>query len=133
MIKFKFFGNDEFYECTNIADLISAVRKNSFFTKKYKIVGFYIQKNIFKYESVLCVLYEKSKEIYSKCHAPFFREGKLHTINELMVIQSCAKDYALIMINEILEATKTEIDRPEFTGTVYNTYWQEVKQELLKL
>ncbi len=64
MIKFKFFGNDEFYECTNIADLISAVRKNSFFTKKYKIVGFYIQKNIFKYESVLCVLYEKSKEIY---------------------------------------------------------------------
>ena len=75
---------------------------------------------------------EKSKEIYSKCHAPFFREGKLHTINELMVIQSCAKDYALIMINEILEATKTEIDRPEFTGTVYNKYWQEVKNELLK-
>ena len=76
---------------------------------------------------------EKSKEIYSKCHAPFFREGKLHTINELMVIQSCAKDYALIMINEISQAPNRDIDRPEFTGTVYNTYWQEVKQELLKL
>lgn len=76
---------------------------------------------------------EKAKEIYSKCHAPFFREVKLHTINELMVIQSCAKDYALIMINEILEATKTEVDRPEFCGTVYNKHYLEVKQELEKL
>jgi hypothetical protein len=46
--------------------------------------------------------------------------------------QRIAIEHSLIAVEEILEATKTEIDRPEFTGTVYNKYWQEVKNELLK-
>lgn len=44
-----------------------------------------------------------------------------------------AKQCALIAVNEIIEATKTEIDRPDYNGVVLDKYWQEVKTELEKL
>ena len=39
---------------------------------------------------------------------------------------------AIEVVNEILEATKEVIDRPEYYGVVYNKYWLEVKTELEK-
>jgi hypothetical protein len=44
-----------------------------------------------------------------------------------------AKKIAINTVNILLEATKTEVDRPEFCGTVYNKHYQEVKKELDKL
>ena len=44
-----------------------------------------------------------------------------------------AKQCALIAVDEIIEATKTEIDRPDYNGVVLDKYWQEVKTELEKL
>ena len=44
-----------------------------------------------------------------------------------------AKQCALIAVDEIIEATKTEIDRPDYYGVVYSKYWEEVKTELEKL
>ena len=46
--------------------------------------------------------------------------------------QNC-KQCALIAVDEIIEATKTEIDRPDYNGVVLDKYWQEVKTELEKL
>lgn len=42
-------------------------------------------------------------------------------------------DCALVCVDEIIEATKIVYDRPDFQGTVYSKYWQEVKQEILNL
>lgn len=44
-----------------------------------------------------------------------------------------AKQCALIAVDEIIEATKTEIDRPDYNGVVLDKYWQEVKTELENL
>ena len=44
-----------------------------------------------------------------------------------------AKQCAMIAVNRILEATKVEIDRPDFCGTIYNTDWQRIKIQLEKL
>jgi hypothetical protein len=41
-----------------------------------------------------------------------------------------AKQCATIAVNEIIEATKQVVDRPDFNGIVFNTYWQEVKAEI---
>lgn len=40
---------------------------------------------------------------------------------------------ALIAVDEILEATKTVIDRPEYSGIIYDSYWAKVKYELINL
>ena len=40
---------------------------------------------------------------------------------------------ALVAVDEILEATKTVIDRPEYSGIIYNSFWAKVKYELLSL
>ena len=40
---------------------------------------------------------------------------------------------SLIAVDEILEATKEVIDRPDYYGVVYSKYWKEVKTELEKL
>jgi len=76
---------------------------------------------------------EKAKELYLKYHEPFFDKKQSPTVSELIAIQHFAKQCALIAIREIIEATKTEVDRPEFCGTVYNKHYIEVKQELEKL
>jgi hypothetical protein len=41
-----------------------------------------------------------------------------------------AKQCALIAVGEIIEATKVVVDRPDFNGIVFNTYWQQVKAEI---
>ena len=43
------------------------------------------------------------------------------------------KHCALDVVDEILEATKELIDRPDYYGTVYSKYWQEVKSEIESL
>jgi hypothetical protein len=45
----------------------------------------------------------------------------------------CAIKCALIAVDEIIEATKQEICRPDFNGIVYNQYWLNVRLELLAL
>jgi len=37
---------------------------------------------------------------------------------------------AIEIVNEILEATKEIIDRPDYYGVVYSKYWQQVKTEI---
>ena len=50
---------------------------------------------------------------------------------------SCAKECALICVNEILETTKEEyqqvVDQEYRKSTRHNQYWQQVKQEIEKL
>ncbi len=41
-----------------------------------------------------------------------------------------ARQVAVMLVKEILEATKTEIDRPEMCKTIYNRYWVDVLQFL---
>ncbi len=40
---------------------------------------------------------------------------------------------ALIAVDEIIEATKVTVDRPEYQGVIYDRYWNEVKIEIQKL
>jgi hypothetical protein len=40
---------------------------------------------------------------------------------------------AIEVVNEILEATKETIDRPDYYGVVYSKYWQLVKEEIQAL
>jgi|688.fasta_scaffold08696_5 hypothetical protein len=44
-----------------------------------------------------------------------------------------AKQCALIAVDEIIEATKHVVDRPDFNGIVFNTYWEQVKAEIQAL
>jgi hypothetical protein len=44
-----------------------------------------------------------------------------------------AKQCALLAVDEIIEATKQVVDRPDFNGIVFNTYWQQVKSEIQAL
>jgi hypothetical protein len=37
---------------------------------------------------------------------------------------------AIEIVNEILEATKEIIDRPDYYGVVYSKYWLQVKAEI---
>jgi len=41
-----------------------------------------------------------------------------------------AKECALITVREVIGATTTIIDRPDFSGLVQDKHWLEVKQEL---
>jgi hypothetical protein len=40
---------------------------------------------------------------------------------------------AMVACDEILKATKKEIDRPDYYGTVYSTYWKRVSEELREI
>lgn len=44
-----------------------------------------------------------------------------------------AVDCAIIAVDEILEATKVLIDRPEYSGIIYDSFWAKVKYELITL
>ena len=43
------------------------------------------------------------------------------------------KECALIAVNEIIEATKQVIERPDYYGVVLNPYWQQVRKEIESL
>jgi ATP:corrinoid adenosyltransferase len=47
--------------------------------------------------------------------------------------ESVGINHALKCVNEILEATKTAIDRPEYSGIVYDSFWAKVKYELITM
>ena len=75
---------------------------------------------------------EKAKELIDKFHIKVHDREGTSAMNEFE-----AKQCALIAVDEILELTKRPTYNPfdwnEITGTYYDKYWQEVKEEIEKL
>ena len=59
------------------------------------------------------------------------RFTKALTVNSWAVLKVDVIQCAIICVDEIIEATKFELDRPDTVSkTVYSTYWQSVLNEL---
>ena len=59
------------------------------------------------------------------------RFTKALTVNSWAVLKVDVIQCAIICVEEIIEATKFELDRPDTVSkTVYSTYWQSVLNEL---
>jgi len=74
---------------------------------------------------------EKAQELYIKYNSMNLSFN--HYDFRQQALRSHTKQCATIAVNEIIEATKQVVDRPDFNGIVFNTYWQEVKAEIQSL
>jgi hypothetical protein len=78
----------------------------------------------------------KAKELFKK-----YSKGKDEHGWSLCEFDSCAKQCAMIAVDEILEATKqprrtyntTNHGSTEISGYYYSDFWQKVKSEIEKL
>lgn len=61
------------------------------------------------------------------------KEKAIKLVDKFYAVRQNPVKSSLIAVNEIIEATKTEIDRPDYNGVVLDKYWQEVKTELENL
>ncbi len=73
---------------------------------------------------------EKAEELIHKMYV-------VHSNSASDITLSFAKQCAIIAVDEILELTKKYKYNPfnwnEITGIYYDSYWQQVKQEILTL
>jgi hypothetical protein len=62
MIKVRFFGTKEVNKFRDVSSLEKFIREKYVSKKTWKIVGFYIEKECFYGDTVLCVAYEKDRD-----------------------------------------------------------------------
>ena len=61
------------------------------------------------------------------------KEKAIELVDKFHAVRQNPVKSSLIAVDEIIEATKTEIERPNYNGVVLDKFWQEVKTELENL
>ena len=74
---------------------------------------------------------KKADELVERFYDPIEDFDLKNDYPEMSKRMECATQCAIICVEEVLEATKVEVDRPD-TGcyTVHSKYWQSVINEL---
>lgn len=71
---------------------------------------------------------EKATELFAKFHSPLFEYSDSLNYNQVTLLQKCAKQCAIIAVEEIIYNLSGLDDSVWHMNT--KDYWQEVKQEI---